>query len=278
MCPLRGQSLESRLAAQPRVSQAVGTPRVTSKVEALVRAWIEQESLSEWAFVRRVPSTHAWKTVDYLRALEPSRRPSLCAAFLTNAMFLFDAERDPALHAAKANNPEFSALLEAGAQAFDWQYLDVRSLRAILGDQTGKRPTPALAKTPPEILERARAIRPTSATEIRKAVKAAFQSKYGARPRKTDGGDWQYEGTHHGRRFVVSIDYGGWYQLRYSVEYDDSRHALRPHRLTYEQVVGAGHGHWDALTADNLEASVGLLCELVDRLVEIPDALDHHAG
>jgi hypothetical protein len=206
------------------------------------------------------------------------RRSNLCHAFLANALYLFDGHRDPSLHAAKADHPEFKTFLEERDQVFDWQYQDVRTLRTILGDQMGKRPTPALANTPAEVLDRARAIRPTNANEIRKAVKEAFLLRYGARPRKLDGGDWQYEGLHLGRRFRVSIDYGGWYQLRYSVAYEEASPAVQAHRLTYEQVVGAGHGHWNWLTADNLVASVDLLCELIDRLVGIPEELDHRAG
>ncbi|MEP7216461.1 MAG: hypothetical protein ABI782_09425 [Anaerolineaceae bacterium] len=251
---------------------------MTRGIEHLIQTWIDLEDVAGWAFVRGVPSTTTWQTVDYLRSLTPSRRANLCQAFLGNALYLFDKERDPNLHAAKANHPEFRVFLEARNQVFDWRYQNVRALRTILGDQMGKRPTPALANTPKEVLDRARDIRPTSANEIRKVVKEAFALRYGARPRKLDGGEWQYECLGLGRRFRVSIDYGGWDQLRYSVDHEEGSPAIWGHRLTYEQIVGAGLGHWNFLTADNLAASVNLLCALVDRLVAIPDELAHHAG
>jgi hypothetical protein len=247
---------------------------VTAQLEALVSRCIQQEDALGWEYVRRVPSTYTWKTVDYIRTLDQTRRSQLFQAFVSNALYFFDPSRDPSLHGARAGNREYEVLVETLPQVFDWGYSDVRALRAILGDQLGKRPSPAFARTPTEVLQRAQSIRPTKATEIRKAVKQMFAVRFGARPQKLDGGEWQYAATHRGRAFVVSIDYGGWDQLRYAVEYLDSRSGLHVRRLSYERLVGAGLGHWDFLTADNLQECIGLLCDLVERLVELPDLLE----
>jgi hypothetical protein len=128
---------------------------------------------------------------------------------------------------------------------------------------------------PPEVLRRAEAIRPTTAGQIRQIVKRAFAERFDARYENRGGGDWKYFGRHAGRDFVVAIDYGGRSdQLRYEVKYEDVRTGIRPRRLCYEWLLGVGHGHWDFVTADNLEDSIALLCELVGELVEIPDRLD----
>jgi hypothetical protein len=88
-------------------------------------------------------------------------------------------------------------------------------------------------------------------------VKTMFGDRFGSRPEKLDGGDWRYVGTHRGRPFVVSIDYGGWDQLRYAVEYEDAKAGIQVRGLSYERLVGAGLGHRDFLTADNLEEAIG---------------------
>lgn len=243
-----------------------------AQVEALVKTYIEREDAGDWAFVRRVPSTHTWKIVDSLRILDPERRLRLCHAFASNALYLFDAERDRTLGPATVD-AVFNEFHAAVLRSWDWQYESVRALRMILGDQLGKRPSPEFANTPVEVLQRAQSIRPTNAREIRKVVKRVFGERYGARPRNPLG-EWEYPGTHRGRPFVVTIDYGGWDQLRYEVDYEDARTGLHPRRLSYERLVGAGLGHWDSLTADNLEESVTLLCELAERLVELPDQLE----
>jgi hypothetical protein len=241
---------------------------------ALIRSCIDHEDEHDWSPVRRVPSTHTWKTVDYIRALDRERRSELLRAFASNALFYFPTDRDPPLHAAKAGHPEYAALLQAEALMAGAQYADVRSLRAILADQEGKRPTPAFANTPPEVIARAQGIRPTNARQIRKVVRHFFGERFGARPDNAEGGDWLYRGIHRGRGFVVAIDYGGWDQLRYEVEFEDSRTSLRVRRLNYERLVGAGLGSWDSLTAENLEESIVLLCGLVETLVELPDRLE----
>jgi len=244
-----------------------------ARLESLVAGCVEDEARLEWGHVRRVPSTYTWKVVDYIRSLEAGSQTRLRHAFVSAGVFLLDPDRDPTTHPAQSGDEEYRRFVDAISQIWDWKYSDVRTLRAILGDQLGKRPSPEFANTPVEVLERARAIQPTNARDIRKAVKQSFQERYGARPENLGGGDWRYAGVHRGRSFVVSIDYGGWDQLRYEVEYEDVPTNLRAKRLSYERLVGAGLGHWDFLTADNLQESVTLLCTLLEALVELPDKL-----
>lgn len=251
---------------------------MTPGVPDLVRAAVEHEAASDWEHARRVPSTYTWKIVDYLRSLAASERNALMDAFVANASYFFEPERDRCLHAYAAGHEEYRKLHEALPLIWGWQYQDVRYLRAVWADVRSKRPSPAFANTPVEVLARADAIRPTTASQIRKVVKAAFKDRYGSRPENLGSGEWRYPGMHRGRTFAVSIDYGGWDQLRYEVEYDDRTSGLAAKRLTYEGLVGAGLGHWDFLTADNLDESVTLLCELVEELVSLPERLVQAPG
>jgi hypothetical protein len=239
-------------------------------VEALVKTYIDREDATGWAFVRRVPSTHTWKIVDHLRALDGERRSRICRASADKALQLLGGTGPTIM--ARSEVPDDDEFPAAVLRAWDWQYASVRTLRAVLGDQLGKRPSPEFADTPVEVLARAQSIRPTNAREIRKEVKTALGERFGARA-SNPLGDWKYEGSHRGREFVLNIDYGGWDQLRYDVEYADVKTGLHARRLTYERLVGAGLGNWDFVTADNLVASVALLCELVEILVELPDHL-----
>ncbi len=139
---------------------------------------------------------------------------------------LLDPDADPALHPAQAGHAEYRRFVDSMPQLWDWKYSDVRGLRAIVGDQSGKRPSPELANIPVEVLARAKALRPTSAPEIRKLVKQHFLDRYGARPENLGGGDWRYSGSYRGRSFAVRIGYDGRDQLRYEVEYDDPPRAF----------------------------------------------------
>lgn len=249
------------------------TAATISNLEGLVRRCIDDEDAADWALARRVPSTYTWRTLAYLRSLDRARRDALYPAFVANALFFFNPSRDPAQHAARSGHPEYKALVDALPHIAGWEYTDVRTLRAILSDQMSKRPSPEWANTPAEVLERARTIRPTKAGDIRKVVKQLFQEKFGGKPIKGIGGEWKYPGSHHGREFTLSIDYGSWDQLRYHVHYNDPASGMMARELSYERLVGAGLGQWDSLTADNLEENIALLCELVEKLVELPDRL-----
>lgn len=250
----------------------MATQQVLARVSSLLRSWIEAEAAADWAFVRRVPSTYTWKSVDYLRRLAPERRGDLFDAFVTNALFFFDPSRAAGLHPGTAKHPEFLAMIDSLPLTWSWEYENVRALRAMLAEQKSAGGD-AGPPVPQEILERASAIRPTNSREIRSEVMKAFSERFGARPEKFGGGVWRYAGTHGQHSFVVTIDYGGWDQLRYEVDYFDGQADMQVTKANYERLVGAGLGHWNFLTADNLHESVELLVELVGRLVTLPDRL-----
>jgi hypothetical protein len=239
-------------------------PAIERRLGDFVRDAIEREAASGWARLRRVPSTDTWKSIDYVVALDPGPRAALFEAFAWNALYFFGRGRQSA-HA--TGYLEYRRMVDAMPRIWRWQYLNARTLRRTIGDRRAGRP-PAYHDIPDEVIRRAEAIQPTTAGDVRKVVKRAFAERFGARCENRGGGGWKYFGRHGGRDFVVAIDYGGLGdQLRYEVEYVDAASGLHPQRLCYEWLLGVGLGNWDFVTADNLEDSIALLCELV----EIPE-------
>jgi len=241
----------------------------------MIRAIIEEEDASGWARMRRVPSTSASRNIDYVSKLDPARRRSLLDAFAWNALYMFDPSRDPHLFNSTPGHEEYQKFRDALPLMFSWDYLDVRTLRAILGERGSGGPFRAYADAPDSVIQRAESIRPIKATDIRRVVKQVFRKRFGASAEDLGGGDWRYVANYSGRTFDVSIDYGGNFrQFSYEVQYDDEPTGLHPRRLTYERMLGIDHGSWNYLTADNLAESIEFLCQMLEELVTLPDRLN----
>lgn len=237
----------------------------------VVRAAIKAEEASNWALVRQIPSTYTWKALDYIVALTPIERAQLFAAVERNALFMFEPAPDSSEYAGRW--PAFDKFTFAIAQMADWKYMDVRTLRAILGNVRGKRPDPAFAQIPAAVIERAAAINAISAAEIRKTVRSAVDAHFGAKPQNR-GGLWTYAGSWDGLPSELSIDYGARYaQLRYEIRFADPVTGIVAESLVYERMVGAGLRDWDFITADNVHDSAELLCTLVKKLLGLPRML-----
>jgi hypothetical protein len=172
-------------------------------------------------------------------------------------------------------DPDYRLLVDAlvGLNEWNWSYANVRTLRAILGAYRSKVPRIAaeVASTPAEVIARAEQIVPIKATELRKLVKSAVAARFGAKPENSGGGDWIYRGRSGRVEFTLSIDYGGFDQLRYTVAFADGATGLRGKRLNYERLMGCGGTGWDYLTADNAGPSIDLMCTFVEVLASIPE-------
>jgi hypothetical protein len=243
------------------------------KLQRSIRGEIDAIAARNFDVLRGIPSTHTWQVIDYVAGLEAAERDSLFDAFAANALFLFLPNRSPDLHAAKTGDRAYLRLKEAMPLIWHWKYQDVRTLRAMLADSRSSRPLGFLRDAPPDVIARAESILPTSAAEIRKAFKAAFSARF-SKPRveKLGGGYWHYFGLCGGREFRLGVDYGGrGHQLRYEVFYDHHPKGVRANRLTYEGMLGMGLGWWDFVTAQNLGETVAMLCDLVERLVTLPE-------
>jgi hypothetical protein len=244
------------------------------ELEQLVRSILDAEMASDYRSIRRVPSTYTWKILDYVSGLESGERDSLWEAFAANGVFLLSPDRDPKLHVYQSGHSAYRRFVEAMPKLFGWKYADVRFLRGILGDLRSKNPSPEFANLPLEVIQRAESIHPTKATEIRREIKNVFAQQFKAKAENRQGGNWLYSCEYQGRLFQVDIDYGGRSaQLRYHLSFDDISVGIRARHLSYEGLLGLGHGDWDFVTADNLSESVLLLVELVEQLVTIPEKL-----
>lgn len=245
-----------------------------AELEQLIRSVLDAEIASDYRSIRRVPSTYTWKILDYVSALESGERDSLLEAFAANGVFLLSPDRDPKLHAYQSGHSAYRRFVEAMPKLFGWKYADVRFLRGILGDLRSKNPSPEFANVPSEVIQRAESIRPTKATEIRREIKNMFAQQFKAKAENRQGGNWRYSCEYQGRLFQVNIDYAGrTAQLRYHLSFDDISTGIRARQLSYEGLLGLGHGEWDFVTADNLSESVLLLVELVQQLATIPEKL-----
>jgi hypothetical protein len=54
------------------------------ELEQLIRSILNAEIASGYPLIRRVPSTRAWKILDYVSALDSGERDSLFEAFAAN--------------------------------------------------------------------------------------------------------------------------------------------------------------------------------------------------
>jgi hypothetical protein len=240
-------------------------------IRKFVRAELDKVAARDFDLLRRIPSTTTWRIVDYVSALAPSERNELLESFADISVFHFLRYRDPNLHAYKTGHVAYRQFVETVAQMPDLQckYCSAFELRMILKYRDSAEPPPD------EVIRRATSIAATNAREIRKAIKAAFSDRFHATAENCGGGDWVYHCSFNARAFDVDIDYGGQVdQLRYGVFYSDPATGMETRLLTYEGMLGMGHGCWDYVTAQNLSESVTVLCQLVEELVVIPERLD----
>jgi hypothetical protein len=244
-------------------------------VRRVIRTELETQAAANWPRLSAVPCTFTWRAVDYLRRLPEQKRAALFAVVADAAVSSLDSARDPAEHPGRTGDPEYRQLVDATlgtGQAWDFRYLDARALRGILGGARLRHPRMAsrLENLPPEVLARAEQIVPLKAPEIRKLVKGMVQRRFRGKAQRDVGGDWHYTCSLGHAEFFLSIDYGGWDQLRYEVSYHDPCTGFSATRLNYERLMGCGGTGWNFLTTDNASAAIELLGDLVEWLVTLP--------
>lgn len=236
-----------------------------------IKALIEHEYASDWALASRIPSTSVWRDLAYLRALSPDRRARFLEESTERAIYLLDRTLDP--RGGEAWD-EHRQMANAVVSTWDWHFVGVRLLRGLRAD-LDRGPAEAREAYPAEFFETVDSIRPTNAAQIRKEVKRVLGDRFHALPENRGGGNWQYACRYGNRVFAVGIDYGGLTdQLRYEVAYEEPGSGLCPKHLNYERLIGVGVGGWDYVTTDNLSESIGLLGDLIERLVQLPELLE----
>jgi len=234
-----------------------------------VKALLLQEAAAGFARLRRVPSTYTWRCLDHLATLGRSRQERL-----------FDdlAARAPILLGLAPIPPSWQSLEMArfydGVLQTPSPHVSARLLRGMAAAMRCDGPRGLFANLPEALVQRADAIRPTTASQIRKEVKREFAQHLQATAQNIGGGNWIYQGESRGRPFAVLLDYGGrGDQLRYYVQLADAATGIRTRTLNYEGLLGMGFGQWDFVTADSQSENIQLLRELIEELAALPNRL-----
>jgi len=110
-------------------------------------------------------------------------------------------------------------------------------------------------------------LHPAKAPQLKKLVKPLLQGVLGTKEDKMPGGTIKYDGALDGTLVKVRVDYAARdVQMIYAVSIPDPERKVVVVATGYEHFFGMGGG-WDYITEENAEASIGLLPELVQRLV-----------
>jgi len=243
-------------------------------VLTFLRDEFHDERLSGFARLRRIPSVHVRKFIDYFAGLDESLQDELADALAQTALCLFIPS---APHPHKAGSVAYERYRDAMALMGGWRYGNVRRLKMRLAELENSSMDDCLAHgITPEILAMMRAVQLVQANEIRRVVKLALSQFCPTLTiAKKGGGVWDYQGVHQELEFCVTIDYGGRSgQLRYEIYSHDRQSGIAIERLSFEGVMGLSFAAWDCLEQKNLDQSVALLKELVRYCVELPKRLN----
>jgi hypothetical protein len=245
----------------------------------LIRRLIDEEFSSVYRFVRRIPSTHVWQTLAYLDTLDVKERGTL---------FDLWAERGSAMltlvgygqQSGFLQHPAYQRYTNAVCGPSAWTYADPSYVRSIIEAQAqipadwGPAEPPDLGLLSMEAVDNAPSPKAVRAPEIRREVKGRFRDRFRIQPANKGGGVWAYAGDCDGRAFTLTIDYGGFDKFRYGVVASQSTRMSGPYGVSWEALLGFGLGGWDFVRAHNLNASVSLLGEVIEKLVSLLEEAD----
>jgi hypothetical protein len=236
-----------------------------------LRTEFNGEWQADFARLRQIPSTQVLRFLDYFAELPCDEQSALAADLAQNALCVFFPGQAHLLLPYTSGKAAYRRYVDTMALIWDWKYMGTRLLRSFLAEDR-RSLTPSL---PDEVRRQAEAIVPTSASAIRKAVRARFAELFGATATNLGGSNWRYEGHLQEVTLRVEIDYGGRSdQLRYWVSvYSPARRMILKH-LSFEAMMGfPTQTSWDNLEQANLEPSITLLGELVTYCAELPARL-----
>ena len=100
-----------------------------------VHQLIDAEFTSDCDFVRRIPSTHTWRSLAYVDTLDADERDALFELFSERggaALEPRDCDRDYDRHTESTRHPAYQRFLEAMTQHCTWTYADPSCVREIL--------------------------------------------------------------------------------------------------------------------------------------------------
>ena len=254
-------------------------------IVSLIRNHMHAEAEAGYPLLRRIPSTHATACFDYLESISAAEREELLAARAHVAAlgFLLTPSAQQEILRLVNSNPalvEYREAISRGPLAMGLRYQSIRMAKAVLNDAQSvammQRTRSTLGYVPRDdapmpLVNDADVskLHPAKAPQLKKLVKPLLQVLLGAKEEKMLGGAVKYDGTLDRTPVKVRVDYAARdVQLIYAVSIPDPERKVVVVGTGYEHLFGMGGG-WNYLTDENAEASIGLLPELLRRLVTL---------
>ena len=256
---------------------------MTEQVGSLVRDYMHAEADAGYPLLRRIPSTRATVCFDYLESIAPNEREELLDARARVAAlgFVLTPAAQQEILDLVNSHPALVRYRDArmrGPLAMGLRYQSIRMAKAMLNDAQSVAMMRQTRSTlgfvprddaPVPLVNDADVTRlhPATAPQLKKLVKPLLQVLLGAREEKDPGGTMKYDGALDGTLVKVRVDYAARdNQMIYAVSVPDPARRVSVIGTSYEHWFGMGGG-WDYITEENADASVGLLPELLRRLV-----------
>ena len=255
------------------------------QIVSLVRDYLHAEADAGYPLLRQIPSTRATACFDYLESISPAEREELldARARVTALGFVLTPEAQQEILQLVDSNPAMVKYRDAmlrGPLAMGLRYQSIRMAKAMLSDAESvammRQTRSTLGYVPRDdapvpLVNDADVTRlhPAKAPQLKKLVKPLLQSLLGAKEEKMPGGTMKYDGALDGTSVKVRVDYAARdVQMIYSVSIPDPERKVVVIGSGYEHFFGMGGG-WDYITEENAQASVGLLPELLRRVVAL---------
>ena len=255
------------------------------QIVSLIRGHMHVEADAGYPLLRRIPSTHAIACFDHLESISPAEREELLEARARVAAlgFVLTPPAQQEILQLVNSNPALVKYREAmlrGPLAMGLRYQSIRMAKAVLNDahsvammqQTRSTLDYVLRDDAPMPLVNdadVTKLHPAKAPQLKRLVKPLLQGLLGAKEEKMPGGTMKYDGALHGTPLKVRVDYAARdVQMIYAVSIPDPERKVVVIGTGYEHFFGMGGG-WDYITEENAEASIGLLPELLQRLLTL---------
>ena len=161
-----------------------------------------------------------------------------------------------------------------------WTYADPSFVRSIIEAQAQipadwePAEPPDLGLLPMEAVENAPSPQTARAPDIRREVKRQFQDRFRIQPTNKGGGAWAYAGDCDGRAFTPHHRLRRFRQVPVWSRPSRSNRKAPRYGVAWEGLLGFGLGGWDFVCAHNLNASVSLLGEVIEKLVPLLEEVD----
>jgi len=269
-------------------SKGAGHPVSMAEIEpivSLIREHMHTEANAGYPLLRRIPSTHATACFDYLETIPPADRDELLEARARVAAlgFVPTPSAQQEILQLVNSNPGLVRYRDAmlrGPLAMGLRYQSIRMAKAVLNDAQSvammqqmrstlsfvpRDDAPVPLVNDPDLTK----LHPAKAPQLKKLVKPLLQGLLGAREEKMPGGTMKYDGALDGTPVKVRVDYAARdVQMIYAVSIPDPERKVVVVGTGYEHFFGMSGG-WNYITEENAEASIGLVPELLRRLVTL---------